>query len=245
MATLRTRERQATASTNSEWFEDNGCYVEAQARLECYQLIQKIVEREVRGCEHVLDVGNGGFFNYDTALARRVTAVDLFLKPGPGPTRNSDFRSGSFLDLPVPDQAFDCVLQQNVLHHVTGRTPAENHTNMRRCVSEMYRCTRPGGKAVVIESTVGPFFHLFETLVYRPFLFVKRGGHPVTFQFTPRHIIRAAEDCGFGVEEFTYVPRGAFLLQFGYKWPSCLTPARPVKLVLRRAAAEAVAARAA
>jgi SAM-dependent methyltransferase len=242
---MHTPEGQTTASTNRDWFQDNDHYIQAQARLECYQLIQKIVEREVRGCEHVLDVGNGGFFNYDTALARSVTAVDLFLEDGPGPTANSVFRSGSFLELPLADQTFDCILQQNVLHHVTGRNVAENHANMRRCLAEMYRCLRPGGKAVVIESTVGPFFYLFETLVFRPFLLVKRGGHPVTFQFTPRQIIRCAEECGFGVEEFTYVPRGAFLLQFGYKWPSCLTPAKPVKLVLRRPARAAAANRAA
>jgi SAM-dependent methyltransferase len=239
---MTTPERQTTVSTNREWFQDNNHYVEAQAGLECYQHIHKIVEREVRGCEHVLDVGNGGFFNYDTALARRVTAVDLFLKDGPGPTTNSSFRSGSFLNLPFPDRSFDCVLQQNVLHHVTGRGVGENHANMRRCLQEMHRCTRPGGKAVVIESTVGPLFYLFETIAFRPLLFLKRGGHPVTFQFTPAQILRAAEACGFGVEEFTYVPRGAFLLQFGYKWPSCLTPARPVKLVLRRPAEAAALA---
>ena len=66
------------------------------------------------------------------------------------------FVTGNAEDLPFPDNTFDCVLQQNVLHHVTGRSPRENHANMRRCVAEMYRVLEPGGKAVVIESTVGP-----------------------------------------------------------------------------------------
>jgi len=65
-------------------------------------------------------------------------------------------------------------------------------------------------------------------------LALKKGGHPVTFQYTPRQLIEAAKACGFRVEEFTYIPRGAFLLQFGYVWPSVLTPARPIKLVLRK-----------
>src|SRR5262249_28335126 len=156
---------------------------------------QKIVEREVRGAGDVLDVGNGGFFNYDTALAAHVTAVDLFLEDGPGPTPNSTFRKGSFLELPFPDARFDCVLQQNVFHHVTGRSVSQNWVNLRRCVGEMYRCLKPGGKAVVIESTVGPLFYAFELLAYRPALFLKRGGHPVTFQFTARQIIRCARGC--------------------------------------------------
>jgi SAM-dependent methyltransferase len=225
---------QATVKTNIGWFDHNDGYAQAQAKLECYQHIQRIVEREVRGAENLLDIGNGGFFNYDTALAGHVTALDLFLESGPGPTPNSVFRRGSFLDLPFADETFDCVLQQNVLHHVTGRTVRQNYANLKRCLGEMYRCLRPGGKAVVIESTVGMLFNLFETLVYRCALLLKRRGHPVTFQFTPKQIMDAAMNCDFQLEEFTYVPRGCMLLQFGYRWPSLLTPARPIKLILRR-----------
>jgi SAM-dependent methyltransferase len=226
--------QQATVATNIQWFHENDQYQQSQAGLECYQHIKRIVEREVRGVKQLLDVGNGGFFNYDTGLAEHVTAVDLFLNDGPGPFPNTAFRQGSFLDLPFADAAFDCVLQQNVLHHITGRSVSENHANLRRCLEEMYRCLRPGGKAVLIESTVGPLFYLFERVAFRPALFLKRWGHPVTFQFTARQIIRCGLECGFEVEEFTYVPRGRSLLLMGYKWPSCLTPARPIKLVLKR-----------
>jgi SAM-dependent methyltransferase len=224
----------STTQSNIAWFQDNARYAAKQTPLECYRHIQKIVEREIRGEGEVLDIGNGGFFNYDTALARRVTAVDLFLSDGPGPTANSSFRRGCFLDLPVASESFDCVLEQNVFHHVTGPSVAENHRNLGRCLGEMCRCLRPGGKAVIIESTVGPLFYWVEWLLYRPAAFLKRGGHPVTFQFTPRQIVRAAEAAGFGVEEFTFVPRGLLLLQMGYRWPSCLTPAKPIKLVLRK-----------
>jgi SAM-dependent methyltransferase len=228
---------QATIATNAAWFKDNDHYAEAQTRLECYRHIQRVVEREVRGSEHVLDIGNGGFFNYNTAIVGHVTAVDLFLEDGAGPTPNSTFRHGSFLELPFPEKSFDCVLQQNVLHHVTGRTVRENFANMRQCVAEMCRVLRPGGKAVIVESTVGPLFNLFEKLVYRPFLWIKRGGHPVTFQYTARQLLFAARDAGLELEEFSWIPRGAFLLQFGYLWPSILTPAAPVKLIFRRPSA--------
>jgi SAM-dependent methyltransferase len=227
-------EEQVTVLMNTRWFLENKRYIEEQGQLECYRHIQRIVEREVRGVRRLLDVGNGGFFNYDTSLAEHVTAVDLFLSNGPGPKSNSTLCRGSFLDLPFPDRSFDCVLQQNVLHHVTGGNVSQNQENLRTCMKEMYRCLVPGGKAVVIESTVGPVFYAFEMLVYRAFLMLKRRGHPVTFQHTPQRIIRAAAETGFKVDEFTYVPRGAFLLQYGYKWPSLLTPARPIKLILRR-----------
>jgi SAM-dependent methyltransferase len=225
---------QATVASNSAWFNDNHDYAAKQSRLECYQHMQRIVEREIRGVGQLLDVGNGGFFNYDTRLADEVTAVDLFLEDGPGPTPNSTFRRGSFLALPCPDRSFDCVLEQNVFHHVTGRGVRQNRANLRQCLREMYRCLRPGGKAVIIESTVGPLFYAFQSLVFSTCLALKRGGHPITFQFTPRRIIRYAEACGFRLEEFTYIPRGWVLLQFGYRWPSLLTPVQPIKLILRR-----------
>jgi SAM-dependent methyltransferase len=226
--------KQATTQTNIDWFHENEQYMASQSRLACYQNIQRIVEHELREVGELLDVGNGGFFNYDTGIVQQVTALDLFLADGPGPTPNSTFRKGSILDMPFPDASFDCVLEQNVLHHINGRTVRENHANLDQALREMYRCLRPGGKAVLIESTVGAWFYQFERLVYRAALWIKRGGHPVTFQFTPRQIIRSAEACGFHVEEFTYVPRGWFILQFGYMWPCVLTPARPIKLVLRR-----------
>jgi SAM-dependent methyltransferase len=226
--------KQATTATNIDWFKDNELYMANQSQLECYRNIRQVVERELRGVGDLLDVGNGGFFNYDVSLVGHVTAVDLFLPQCPPPAANCAFAAGSLLDLPFADGSFDCVMQQNVFHHVTGANVDENHANLDRCLREMYRVLRPGGKAVVIESTVNPAFYLFERLVYKLALFVKRGGHPVTFQYTPRLIIRSAEACGFSVVEFTLVPRGAYVLQFGHKWPSLLTPARPIKLILRR-----------
>ena len=163
-----------------------------------------------------------------------MTAVDLFLRNGPGPAPNSTLQAGSLLELPCEDGKYDCVLEQNVFHHITGRNLRENHANLDQALREMYRCLRPGGRALIIESTVNYAFYLFERLVFRTALFLKRGGHPVTFQFTPKQIIKSAVAAGFTVTEFTFIPRGNFVLQFGYKWPCVLTPARPIKLVLTR-----------
>jgi len=236
---------QPSVRTNSEWFDENDDYMAKQASLEHYQWVRKIVEREVRGVDRLLDIGNGGFFNFDTALAREVTAVDLFLKDGPGPTANSSFREGSFLELPFADGSFDCVMQQNVLHHVTGRTVADNHKHLRQCVSEMYRCLAPGGKAVVVESTVGGLFNVVENLLYRPLTWIKRGGHPVTYQFTADQIVSAARDCGFEIEELAFIPLGSHVIQMGYVVPSWFTPVKPIKLVARKPLSAAAGVRAA
>lgn len=227
---------QATTDANSEWFADNVRYETLQEKLEGYRRIRQIVEQEIKGAQRLLDIGNGGFFNYNTLLARSVTAIDLFVKEGAGPTPNSTMRPGSFLDLPCADGEFDVVMEQNVLHHVTGNSVDENHRNLRRCLAEMYRSLAPGGKGVIIESTVNRVFHACECLAYRPLLFAKRGGHPVTFQYTAAHVADAAVVAGFRIEELTWIPRGMWILQFGYLWPSALTPARPIKLIVRKPA---------
>jgi SAM-dependent methyltransferase len=220
---------------NIQWFQGNADYEQALARLELYRYIELMVARELEGQGHVLDIGNGGFFNYNPQLAQRVTAVDLFVEDGPGPTPNSTFKRGSILDLPFPADTFDCVLAQNVLHHVIGTSVQENHRNLRRSLAEIYRCVRPGGKTVLIESTVGEWFSRVERLLFRPLLAVKKRGHPVTFQYTPGELISAAREPGFEIIEYSDVPsRGLQILQFGVVWPTALTPARPIKLVLRK-----------
>lgn len=230
------RSVQATTAENIEWFADNDKYIESQSRLEHYQHVKRSVERELAGVRRLLDIGNGGFFNYDTSIAGQVTAVDLFLEDGPGPLPNSTFRRGSLLELPFPDGSFDCILLQNVFHHVTGQTVAQNHRNLDRGLKEIHRCLAPAGKIVIIESTVGRVFYQLERALFRAALAVKRGGHPVTFQFTPGHIVRSAEQAGLVVEELTFVPTGTYVLQMGYKWPSLLTPVKPIKLILRKSA---------
>jgi SAM-dependent methyltransferase len=225
---------QATTAQNAAWFDENDLYIATQSKLEHYQHVKRCVEHEIRGVNRLLDVGNGGFFNYDTQMVGHATAVDLFLRDGPGPQPNTSFKAGSLLDLPFDDESFDAILLQNVFHHITGRSVADNHANLRRSMAELHRCVARGGKVIVVESTVNPVFYLFERAVYRLFLTIKRGGHPVTFQFTPSQLIREAELSGMEVAEYTFVPRGMWILQFGHKWPSFLTPARAVKLVLKR-----------
>jgi len=230
-----TKYEQTEIKENIDWFKDNDNYITAQANLEYYRNIELMIRREIRGEKEVLDIGNGGFFNYDAQLAGHVTAVDLFLKDGRGPTPNTTLKQGSILAIPFPADSFDCVILQNVLHHVTGKSVPENHKNLSGCLAEMYRCVRKGGKVVLIESTVANWFYAIEKVLFRPLLAIKKGGHPVTFQFTPRHIIDEALHQGFELMEYADAPaRGLYFLQAGYKWPTRLSPARAIKLVLTK-----------
>ncbi len=48
-----------------------------------FQINRSAVDREIAGARRLLDVGNGGVFDYDTRLAERVVGVDLFLDGSP------------------------------------------------------------------------------------------------------------------------------------------------------------------
>ncbi len=73
---------QATVEQNATWFDDNDLYIATQSKLEHYTHCKRSVEHELRGVGSLLDVGNGGFFNYDTTLVGHATAVDLFHRWG-------------------------------------------------------------------------------------------------------------------------------------------------------------------
>ena len=60
----------ASAEQNAEFFarDKHGRDV---AELDTYRLIREAITREVAGTERLLDVGNGGVFEYDTDAGRR------------------------------------------------------------------------------------------------------------------------------------------------------------------------------
>ena len=185
--------RQATAATNAAWFDDNDLYFANQSSSSTTATAAGASSAKIKGVARLLDVGNGGFFNYDTSLIGHATAVDLFLKDGPGPLPNTSFKAGSLLDLPFADGSFDAILLQNVFHHVTGRTVRENHDNLRRCMGELHRVRAPGregGRGREHRAAAGSTGSSGWRTA--PALKIKRGGHPVTFQFTPEELLREA-----------------------------------------------------
>lgn len=210
------------------WFDENEAYHQLQASLPHYQFTRLIVEREIAGAQHLLDVGNGGFFNYNTSLCDEITAVDVFLKPG-HPEPHITNITGSILSLPT--SGHDVILLQHVLHHVTGRSINANHAHLRTAFVQLAGALATGGKLVIIESVVPRWFYKIECALYGTVRRLKRGGHPVTFQFTRDHLIGAGRAARLVLRECSYVPAVGSVIQAGHRWPAQLTPARAVKLI--------------
>lgn len=234
MATQETN----SAVRNAEFFagDKHGRDV---AVLDTYRFIRGAIEREITGVKRMLDVGNGGVFEYDTNLVEEVVAVDLFLDSLP-PERfpaNVTPRNGDALDLDEADASYDAVLQALLYHHLVGVDAEGMVVNVRRAIAEAVRVLKPGGRLIVAESCVPAWFYPIEKLLFKPLVALSKtpllGGHPATIQLPFEHLVSLVGE-RLEVERAYEIPPGRWTTQFGRRWPVALTPARAFMVVGRK-----------
>lgn len=228
----------ASAEQNKEFFarEEYGRLTET---LDGYRNIRRAITEEVSGIETLLDVGNGGVFEYDTSVVGSIVAVDLFLDELPESQfpANATARTGDALALDEPEGRYDAVLHAFVYHHLVGERPMDMVVNAKRAIAEAERVLKPGGRLIVTESCVPRWFYAVERIAYRPLKLLARtpllGGHPATFQLTHPKLQEAISE-HFEIERDYRIPLGRWITQFGRRWPTALTPVRAHMLVARK-----------
>ncbi|MGD1067918.1 MAG: class I SAM-dependent methyltransferase, partial [Vulcanimicrobiaceae bacterium] len=161
---------EGSASKNALWFDHNAEYAQNVSTLDTYRRLRKETDHRLGDPGLLLDIGNGGVFDYDVTKARKLTALDLFLdgKTAPVQAPNIEYVRGSALDLPFDDGSFDTVFMSMLLHHLTGGTVAETLLNVRKSIAECARVVKPDGRVVIVESCVPAWFYVFERIAYQP-----------------------------------------------------------------------------
>ena len=222
---------------NADYFA--GDRYSSEIELDTFRRIGEAVTREVRGVDLLLDVGNGGVFQYDPGLVGRIVAVDLFLDRLPA-TRfpeNVTPRHGNALTLDEPDAHYDAVLESLLYHHLVGATADDMVSNVRLAIAEAARVLKPGGCLVVAESCVPRWFYAVEKRLFKVLVALSKtpllGGHPPTIQI-PFELLVSLIAERLDVESAYKVPPGRWITQFGRRWPTALTPARAYMVVGRR-----------
>jgi SAM-dependent methyltransferase len=228
-----------TARQNAEFFADNASYADGVATLDTYRRIREALEAELRGTGRLLDIGNGGVFDYDTDLADEIVAADLFLDESYNERMPANVKAvrADAMSLPELGQ-FDAVLYALVFHHLTGATSSAVVDNVRKTLGEAERVLVPGGRLIVVESCVPPWFYAFERVVFRGLAALAKTPvmrHPATLQL-PSDLLRDLIAERFEVQQVRPIHMGRWVLQFGVRWPSALTPARAYLFVAQKTA---------
>lgn len=158
--------------------------------------IPLIYLRSVRADSQVLDIGCGIGFWVDQFYRRgaRVVACDLAESAVELTRRRcrlfglqADVQMGNAEELPYPDESFDHVNCQGVIHH----TP-----NTMRCIQEMYRVLKPNGTACfsVYYNTLylrSPVWYRTVALLVRSWVRLKgRGRESMLWATQPEELVR-------------------------------------------------------
>jgi SAM-dependent methyltransferase len=216
---------------NKDFFADNEAYARSIEGLETYRNIREAVNRAIAGRLRLLDIGNGGVFDYDTSLVPEIVGVDLFLDGDsvPGVPPNVTLRRGDALRLDEPDAGYDGVLLVMVLHHLVSGNVDGSVDNIRQAIREARRVLEPGGRLILVESCVPRLAYAVERRFFgalRAVASTRLMRHPPTLQLPPEAVRLLLRE-PFDTVEVAPIPVGRLLLQFGHRWPSALTPARP------------------
>lgn len=239
---MRSPEARQSASSldqNAEFFARDD-YGRQAAELDSHQLMREVITREVSGSGRLLDVGNGGVFEYDPSAVESVVAVDLFLDQLPGShfPPNVTARRGDALNLDEPANHYDAVVQSFVFHHLVGDSPADLLASVRRALAEAETPLKRGGRLIVAESCVPLWFYALEKRSFWALKALARtpllGGHPATLQM-PFALLTELIAERFEIERAYELPLGRWVTQFGRRWPRWLTPVRAYLVAARKA----------
>ena len=229
------------AEKNESYFSDVDRYDARKSRLATYRNIRATIERHVVGEHRLLDIGSGGSFEYDPAAIREVVAVDLFLDDVTSwPWPNVRRCSGDALALPLADGSVDAVLMALLLHHLVGATADSVARNTTQALREAARVLRPGGRLVVVESVVPSWMYRFEHMAFsglRRLAATRVMKHPPTLQLTVDVLLGTLPSDVRPIRT-ERIASGPWILQFGHRWPTMLTPARPYLVVAEKVVAE-------
>ncbi len=210
-------------------------YSEKVKTLDTYNTIRTHVNEAIQDTTLLLDIGNGGVFDYNVELITQIIGLDLFLDKPPTSLispPNVILKQGSALAVPEKNNHFDAVLMVMLIHHLIGKTCSASIKNVMTAIDEAHRVLKPGGKMIIVESCVPSWFYHFEKLVFpiTSRIIDKILNHPATLQYSVK-TLRNMLNTKFNKVEIKPIPIGRWVIIYGYKIPAILTPVNPTLFI--------------
>jgi len=222
---------------NAQFFlEEHASYKKRIGEIDTYKKISEALNSQLFGLKKILDIGNGGVFDYDTSVVQEIVGLDLFLDALPKDLKipgNVAMIQGSALDIPAQLCNFDAVLMVMLIHHLVGDNVSMCKANVQKSFFEAFKALRSSGRLIVMDSCVPRWFFMFERLVFKPAAWIisKTIKHPPVLQYSSPDVVEMIGNAGFKRIEVVSIPKGRYILQFGVKFPSFMTPTQPTLFI--------------
>ncbi len=207
---------------------------------EFYKNAARFINKELEPGSLVIDIGNGGVINYNYKNLKELICLDLKISEKAvqkyKKVENIKFCEGNVLDLKeITNSSVDTVILQTVIHHLAGKTFKNTQKNVTRGIEECMRILKPGGKLLIVESVVFPWFEMVERMLYSFMqLFFKIIHFDTVYQYSYRSLLKKIKVMNLCVEESSMVEVDKYIWLCRKKIPSKITPCRACWIMIRK-----------
>lgn len=231
------KEKNIIEEKNINFFSANKKYQQNVATLDTYKILYNEITNTLKNSKKLLDIGHGGSFDYDTSKLESITGLDLDeMIDSSSLPKNIQLKKGSALDIPKDLKDFDTVIVVMLLHHLVGNSVSENLKNLDKCLEETNKTLTKDGQLIIVESCVPNWFYKIEKILFKPtsYLIKKFMKHPPAFQFTRNILVDYLKKNNFKNINLKKIRQGNFILQYGIKFPTFLTPVETIIITANR-----------
>ena len=123
-----------------DFFNQWDSYHETVKNIDTWKLYGEAISKHIKNGS-ILDVGNGGIFNYDTRTVKKITALDL----SPNILKNAEradnivYVEGNIINLKYKNPEFDQVVMDMLVHHLADKSFKVTRENVLKSFKNSYR----------------------------------------------------------------------------------------------------------
>ncbi len=211
-----------------KFFNEWDTYHETVKNIDTWKLYGEAISKYIKNGV-ILDIGNGGIFNYDTSGVKKIVALDLApnLLKNAQQADNIEYIEGNIIKLRYKDPEFDQAVMDMLVHHLAEKNFKVTRENVFESFKNTYRVLKDGGELIIMESCLPKFFEASEKLFFPFFrLATKMLNHPVVFQWNWLSLRDLLKESGFKNIEMYEIKLGKWIIHLGFKIPTKISPVK-------------------